>query len=274
MGTSHRYKATVKGQPNWGQSSAAITAMTAGVVKLAELNKNPPENETAKQIAKRHDRLERQISYNYRSAIRHLVRAAGGRHTVSSGSSCAFGRAGISSIGGLVAVIHEIANKGLSEWLRKRGETLEGKRACDVIDAIRGYMEIEIVGLDHTAANEAMEYVLDKLEEMIGEDVEKIDDVLDAILSGCEIKDLIALFFGMYIYSHLSQSFEEKLEYEKGSVATKDAMDQIKEQILDDVRTARLGHDVRAIDWSNPEGDAFIKAEFDRIIYIIQGNED
>ena len=109
---------------------------------------------------------------------------------------------------------------------------------------------------------------------MIGEDVEEIDDVLDAILSGCQIKDLITLFFGMYVYSHLSQSFEEKLEYEKGSVATKDAMDQIKEQILDDVRTSRSGHDVRTIDWSKPEGNAFIKAEFDRIIYIIQGNED
>ena len=274
MGTSHRHKATVKGEPNWGLSSAAITALTAAVGQLVELDKNPPENKTAKQIGKRQNQLELRVSNRYHSAVRHLVRAAGGRYKVSSGRSRTFGCAGISSIKGLVTAIQEIVNKGLSEWLRQRGETLEGKRACDVIDAIRRYIETEIVGLDHTAANEAIECVLDKLEEQIGDDLGGIDNVFDAILCGDEIKNLVDLFFGMYIYSHLSQDFEEKLEFEKGSAAMKDAMNEIKEQILDDVRTGRAGQDVRMIDWSKPEGDAFIKAEFGRILFILQGNED
>ena len=116
--------------------------------------------------------------------------------------------------------------------------------------------------------------MLDKLEEQIGDDLGGIDNVFDAILCGDEIKNLVDLFFGMYIYSHLSQDFEEKLEFEKGSAAMKDAMNEIKEQILDDVRTGRAGQDVRMIDWSKPEGDAFIKAEFGRILFILQGNED
>lgn len=274
MGTSHRHTPTVKGEPNWGGASKAITALTGVTEKLVALTVNPPEHKSTKQIARLQDQFERQITRNYHKAVGRLIKAAGGRDKVSSGSSRAIGYAGISVIGELVSSIQEIVSKGLAQWLHQRGVLLEGKRICDIIDIIRQYVEKEIVGLDHTAANEAMECVLDRLEELLGEDVGKIEDVMSAILTGTDIKNMIDLFFGMYIYSHLSQDFEEKLEYEKGSKAMKYAMDEIKEQILDDIRTGRLGCDVRMVDWSKPEGTAFIKAEFSRILFILQGNED
>lgn len=273
MGTSHKHTPSMKGNPNWGQASAAITALTGEVLESEELRINPLAHKNAAQIEKRQIKLGKLIKRNYHKAVRHLLEAAGGRSVVSSGRSRAVGYAGISVIGGFVSAIHEIVGNGLSQWLRQRGQSLEGKKCSDIIDIIRQYVETEIAGLDNTAANEAMECVLDQLESQIGGNIECVEDMMKAILSGDDIRNMIDLFFGMYVYSHLSQDFEEKLEYEKGSAEMKTAMSVIKEQILDDIKTGRVGRDVRTVNWSKPEGEAFIKSEFNRILFILQGNE-
>ena len=274
MGTSHRHKATVAGVPNWGKSSRAVTNLAVAAAKLAELRVNPPGNRTEKQISILRDRKERQLIRNYHKAIGRLVNAAGGIDRVSSGSSRAIGHAGISAIEKFVFAVQEIITNGLAQWLQRRGESLEGKRCRDVIEIIRQYVEAEVVGLDNTAANEAMECVLDQLEEQIDEDTDEVADEMSTILSSADIKGLVDLFFGMYIYSHLAQDFEEKLEYEKGSLEMKKAMDEIRDQIIDDIKTARSGRDVQTVDWSKPEGNTFIRAEFKRILFILHGNED
>ena len=274
MGTSHRHTPTVKGEPNWGKASAAVSALVGPIAELNGLEQNPPPGKTMKEINKREKVLGRRISHNYHSAVRHLIDAAGGRAKVSSGSSWALGRAGVVGIGGFASALQEIVSKGLLGWLRERGETLEGKTCGDVVNVIRAYAETEIAGLDNTAANEALECVLDQLEKKLGDDVENVESVMSALVSGEELKDLIDLFFGMYIFCHLAQDFEEKLEFEKGSDAMRDTMAVIKDQILDDVKRCRYGRDVRKIDWSKAEGDGFIKVEFDRILYILQGDED
>lgn len=274
MGTSHRHTPTVKGEPNWGKASAAVTALTGSVAELNELVHNPPQDKTAKQIVRREKVLERRKAHYYHNAVRHLISAAGGRAKVSSGRSLALGHAGVEGIGGFISAIQEIAKNGLLDWLRQKGESIEGKTCRDVIDLIREYAETEIAGLDNTAANEALECVLDQLEEKLGEDVENVEHVLSALIAGDDLKDMIDLFFGMYIFCHLSQDFEEKLEFDKGSDTMRDTMTVIKDQILDDIKTCRFERDVRTIDWSKPEGDEFIKLEFDRILYILEGDED
>ena len=274
MGTSRRYTPTVKGEPNWGKASAAISALVGPIAELNGLEQNPPPDKTAKQIAKRGKMLGRRISRNYHSAVRHLIDAAGGRAKVSSGSSRALGHAGVVGIGGFASALQEIVSNGLLNWLQQRGESFEGKTCDDVVDIIREYAETEIAGLDNTAANEALECVFDQLEKKLGDDVENVESVLGALIAGDELKDMIDLFFGMYIFCHLAQDFEEKLEFEKGSDAMRDTMLVIKDQILDDVKTCRFGRDVRKIDWSKSEGDEYIKVEFDRILYILQGDED
>lgn len=274
MGTSHRHTPTVKGEPNWGKASAAVTALVEPIVELNELAQNPPPDKTVKQIAKREKVLERRKGHYYHKAVSHLISAAGGTAKISSGSSRALGHAGVAGIGGFVSALQEIVTNGLLDWLRKKGESIEGKTCRDVIDIIREYIETGVAGLDNTAANEALECVLDQLEEKLGEEVENVEGVLSALIAGDELKDMIDLFFGMYIFCHLSQDFEEKLEFEKGSDAMRDTMIEIRDQILDDIKTCRSGRDVSKIDWGKPEGDEFIKAEFDRILYILQGDED
>ena len=275
MGTSHRHTPTVKGEPNWGKASAAVTALTGAIAELDELVHNPPANVTSKQIEKRERTLEQRKAHHYHKAVRHLISAAGGRVKVSSGSSLALGRAGVTGIGGFIAALQDIVTNGLLDWLRQKGETLEGKTCRDVIAVIREYAETEISGLDSTAANEALECVFDQLQEKIGDDVENIESILVSLIAGDELKNMIDLFFGMYIFCHLSQDFEEKLEFERGSDAMRNTMIIIKDQIIDDIKTCRSDRDVRKIDWSNKsEGDAFIKEEFDRILYILEGDEN
>ncbi len=275
MGTSHRHTPTIKGDPNWGKASSAVSGLVGAVSESDALDKNPPTNMTPSQISKRQSALGKRINRGYHSAVRNLIRAAGGRGKVSSGGSKAIGRAGIYVAGGLVATFSEIVSNGLSEWLHKKGViSLEGKQCKDIVDIIRQYIETGIAGLDDTAANEALECVLDNLEERMGDDVDAFDDVMNQIMSGDAIKDMLDLFFGMYVFSHLSQDFEEKLEYERGTEAMKNAMNEIKDQILDDIHTSRSGQDAISIDWSKPEGEDFIKTEFNRILYILQGNED
>ena len=275
MGTSHRHTPTVKGEPNWGKASAALTGLVGDVEESDDLEQNPPEDKTPTQVEKRQDQLGKRITRNYHTSVRNLVRASGGRHKVSSGGSRALGHGGIVVINNFITAIQEIVSNGLATWLQQRGvDSLEGKSCQDIIDFLRQYIESGVAGLDSTAANEAIESVMDRLDDLVGDNVDEIENKFDAILNGEEIKDIIDQFFGMYIYVHLSQDFEEKLEYEKGSVAMKNAMNEVKEQILDDIRVGRTGRDVRTVDWSKPEGKAFIQVEFNRILFILQGNED
>lgn len=51
-------------------------------------------------------------------------------------------------------------------------------------------------------------------------------------------------------------------------------MEDIKDQIIEDVRSSRTVRPIESIDWKSTEGETFIKKEFDRIIFILSGNED
>ena len=100
------------------------------------------------------------------------------------------------------------------------------------------------------------------------------EEIMNNIVASNEIKDLLDEFFGVYIFSFLSQSFAEKLEQEKGTETMSATMSEIKEQIIDDIKTGKNGRSVDSVDWSSEEGRNFIKTEFNRILYILAGNED
>lgn len=297
MGTSHRHTPTVVGEPNWGNASASVTAIARAEEELDSLDKELERDENADEhsddnkyeevkketktavspdrIAKRQRQLDSQIRRNYHHAVRNLVKAAGGRGKVSSGGSRAVGHAGVFIAGGLVSAISEIVKNGLTDWLSRRGvHSLEGKSCQDVLDLIREYIETGVAGMDNTAANEALECVMDELEEKIGDDLDSFDAAMAGVLASYDLKDLLDKFFGMYIYSHLSQDFKEKLEYEKGTKVMNETMNEIKDLIMDDIQRSRGGRDTATIDWGTEEGKAFIQQEFDRIIYILSGNED
>ena len=295
MGTSHRHTSTVAGEPNWGNASAAVTSIARAEEELDELDSElegtedvetpgRQEDEDRKKtvtpmnpdkVAKRQRQLDNQIRRNYHRAVRYFVRAAGGRGKVSSGASRAIGHAGVSVANGLVSAISEIVKNGLNDWLSRRGiTTLDGKSCQDVLELMRNYIEDDVAGLDNTAANEALEYVFDELGQRVGDDLNSFEATMNALLASDDVKTLLDKFFGMYVFSHLSQNFKEKLEYKKGTKVMNETMSEIKELIMDDIQRNLGGREASTIDWSTTEGELFIQTEFDRILYILMGNED
>lgn len=275
MGTSHRHKLGVVGQPNWGKVSSSITGLANGVAELDMLDNNPPVNMTPQQKSKRQRTLGTRISQKYHHAIRDLLRASGGRVKVSNGQSLAFGYAGIVIAEGIAGTFQEIVSNGLIPWLQRNGiSSLEEMSCRDILDIIRKYIDNGVTGLDDTAAKEALEHIMDLLESRMDDDFSSFEEIMNNIVASDEIKDLLDEFFGVYIFSFLSQSFAEKLEQEKGTETMSATMSEIKEQIIDDIKTGKNGRSVDSVDWSSEEGRNFIKTEFNRILYILAGNED
>lgn len=275
MGTSHRHTPGIAGEPNWGKASSAITNVAKAEDKSEQLTNNPPANVSQKQIAKRQASYSKSITRGYHHAVRNLIRAAGGRTKVSSGTSRALGRAGVYVAGALASTIADIAQKGLHNWLFENGFGDRTEKTCiEILHFLRKYLSCDVVGMDETAANEALGYILDKFEDKIDEDASNFDEVMKTTMSTSAINEVVDEYMGMYVYSHLSQNFKEKLEHERGTTITTATLEEIKDLIMDDVRRGYNGHTASTIDWTGEEGKTFIQHEFNRIIYIISGNED
>lgn len=118
MGTSHRHKPT--GNPNWGKASKAVTQISKDVSESNELSNNPPKTSSPQKIAKRLSTLEKRISKSYHNAVRNVVRASGGRSSVSKGTSKVMGHSGVYYAGAFTSTFQEIAEQGLSTWLKEK----------------------------------------------------------------------------------------------------------------------------------------------------------
>lgn len=275
MGTSHRHKVGSVGEPNWGKASSSITKISKALEELDQLDQVPQQNTQQKKIQKRQLVLSKRIGKNYHYAVRNLVRAAGGRKNVSSGNSKALGRAGIVWAVSWVQAMQEISDQGLTTWLEKRGIlSLEGRTCTQILAIVTDFIKGNIVGFDATAAQEATSYVLEQIEKMSEGDPAKLEDAIQQLLETQQIKDLIDQFFGVYIFSHLSQDFYEKLEKDKGTENIHQTMSEIKDLIMDDVRRGIEGRSVEEINWNGPQATIFIKHEFERMINIFTNNED
>lgn len=273
MGTSHRHKPA--GSPNWSNASKAVTQISKDVSESNELSNNPPQNSSPQKIEKRQSILEKRISRSYHHAIRDIVRASGGRNFVAKGTSWVMGRSGIYYAGAFTSAFQEIAEQGLSTWLKEKGvSTIEGKTTKEVIELLSGFIHDYFTGLDDTAAREALEAVNDMVEKQVSQNGGNFDKTFQEVVSSELIKDYLDVFFGVYIYSHLSQSFSERLQKNCGFEEANTTMLEIKELIIDDVKRGFNNRPAKQIDWKGDEGKNFISQEFDRIIQILTNYED
>lgn len=275
MGTSHRHKPGVLGEPNWGSASTSITSAAKNEEKSDALEQSQSAQTNQKQYETLQKRYANAFKRNYHRAVRNLVRASGGREKVSKGGSRALGHAGLAVAGSIASTFAEIAAKGIDNWLNEKGIDLKNGKSClEVLDFLRQYLSANVVGMDETAANDALQHVLEKFEGDIKDDASNFDEVLNSIMNTNAIVEIIDEFMGIYIFSHLSQDFHEKIEKDKGNCIADSTMAEIKGLILDDVRRGYNGHTSAEIDWSGKEGNDFIQKEFNRIIYILSGDED
>lgn len=169
----------------------------------------------------------------------------------------------------------EIQEQSLSAWLETHGHgSLENKTKEQVLETITIYVQDNLVGMDDTAANEALEHLMDLVDDRLGEDPAHYDAAIGSLLVTGEMKELLDCFFAKYIFCHLSQSIYEKLVKEKGENYANSTMNAIEDLILEDVKGLPTDEAVTSLDWRSPKGENYCKDEFARVIDIYLDDEN
>lgn len=282
MGTSQRHNPSVAGQPNWGKSSLSFSAAIKNLERLdildAEDSKkaNDINNVRVASSTRRKQREKYAALYrrNVHNAVSRLVKASGGKRKVTSGSSRALGHAGIAVLSNFLGAIANIQEKGLSYWLTERGITLENKSWKGISDILKDLCTDTVVGMDETAANQALSEILQILDNTINDNTLDIEEVINHCLEKEQLQDVIDTFFGVYIYAHLSQNFEEKLTKKYSPKEVTKYMADIKDLIISDIKQGVNGLNSTQIDWNSSSGNSYIAEEFNRIISVFVHDED
>ena len=267
MGTTQRIVPGVSGQPNWGDLNKAITHIAKSVVdeKSLDQKKLKPEVE-GKQFKKISDRQ----TIHKKSAYRGLVRTGGGIKVISSGKSKSIGRSGIRSVGKFVGFSVNVNRVGLEQALTDVGfGSLSGKNLYDVIDFLLVYCSDTNAGMDETAANKATSEILEEIALTSENDINKFEEILQNYVQTNGLADVLCKFFGLYIYEHLSQRFEEKITQQKGIEVSKHTFAITKEDIIGQVKFLNESRPVDKIEWNGAEGREKIEDIFESIIKII-----
>ena len=285
MGTTQRINPGVTNEPNWGDLSNSITQLAKTLEQQKKLDdeeakenvedkkedenddgKKPVVSDNSKQYKKILDRRTEHI----KSMFRNLVKTGGGRKAIASGKSSSIGKAGLKSAGKLAGFFTSVASNGLDKTLTDIGfGSLQGKSFNDVIDYLLIYCSDSNQGMDETAANKASCEIMKEIAAQSDNDVKKYKDLIKELVDGQGLADTLCKFWGLYIFEHLSQRFEEKIQQQKGEEVSKETFKIIKDDILGRVKVLNTQRAVSKIDWNKAEGRKEIEKIFDSIIKII-----
>lgn len=270
MGTSQRHNPSVSGEPNWGLASQAMTQAGKDIAELEFLSEqdslNPQQIRRVQLLNKRfHEKIGKSIS--------HIVKASGGKTSVATGKSSAFGKRGVSYGSSLFSLLSEIKDNGLFDWLKEHGFNKESCSCEEILDYICDYIQEDGVTLDDTAANDALRLLKEKIERDVEMSGIPLDEYLKNNLSESTVKDYLDEFLGNYIYCHLSQDFTEKLEKSLGVKMTSKIYKEIRQTIINDVRNGIHGKSSIDLNWSGPEVKDFVISEFSAIINLFTDEE-
>ena len=223
---------------------------------------------------KQRERITAAYRRNVHNAVSRLIKASGGKKKVASGTSRALGHAGVVVLSNFLGAISEISIKGLSGWLAEKGIALEGKNWKEISDILNDLCSDTVVGMDETAANQALSEMLQILDNIIDSSTLDVEEVLNGCLEKEQLQDIIDTFFGVYIYAHLSQNFEEKLTKKYSQKEVVKYMADIKDLIISDIKQGVYGLNSTQVDWNSDEGNQYITEEFNKIISVFVNDED
>lgn len=268
MGTTQRMTPGVSNEPNWGNLNKSITNISKTVEKENELENNiniDPQDE-----AKQYKQIVNRRSAHLKSTFKNLIKTGGDRSKIISGKSPSFGKAGIKSAGRIAGFFSGIGSGGLNQALADIGfGSLQGKTFQEVLDYLLIFCSDSNEGMDETAANNASCEIMKELAELAGNDLEKFEQLIKEYVEGNGMGDLLCKFWGLYIFEHLSQRFEEKVNQQKGVEIGKDTFKIIKDDILGQVKVLNTQRPVAKIDWKGNAGKDEIEKIFDSVIKII-----
>ncbi len=273
MGTTQRMTPGLPKEPQWGDLSRSITHISKTVEKEAELdnNENITSQDEEKQFKKIHDRR----STHLKAAFINLVKTGGGRSKISSGKSASIGKAGKKSAGKITSFFTGVGSKGLQQTLDEIGfGSLQGKKFQEVLDFLLVFCSDSNEGMDETAANNASCEIMKELAELSGNDLDEFEMLIKEYVEGTGLADLLCKFWGLYIFEHLSQRFEEKVKQLKGVEIGKETFKIIKDDILGQVKVLNNQRPVAKINWKGNDGQKEIENIFDSVIKIICDEND
>lgn len=283
MGTTQRLIPGVTGEPNWGNLNVAITSIAntvskeleieAEVEKAVEKQKETPSEANEKILEKLnavqrklHDRRIR----NFRSGLQSLIKTGGGRTNIAKGKSSSLGRAGLRTSKNFSNFVLSVHTSGLTPVLKELGfAPLEGKKLQEVIDFLLIYFADTSSGMDEVAANMASCEIIEILTTGI-KTVEAFEKKLQSLVEDNTLTELLCKFYGLYLFEHLSQRFQEKITQIKGESVSMETFKVIKEDILEQIKVINSEKKISEINWKGKDGKELEEKIFNSIIQIFE----
>ena len=258
MGTSQSISPGVSGDPNWGQTSSAVSNFANSVeteIINPELLNNQKYNK--KKIAK------------LRNILNKYIKAAGGKNSMSSGNSSKGGKAAIATASSFGAFLNIVSSGNLSSYAEDKGLTNFASRSKEeivifLLDDICG----TTTNFDEGAAKSALDKLLNELLGDVNSSGE-IDELLQNKIVNDGIECILISFFGTYIFEHLSQPIQERLFERKGQDICHKTMDEIRNFIDSELETINSTSGIETINWDNPNDcERVSKKIFDNVLKI------
>ena len=230
MGTSTNYKAPTSQE--WSNLKGKITRLMRPV---------RPSSSAIKGI------LQDFVSVNYGSS--------GG--TARGGDT----RGGVAqsvarNIGGFFSSVAEV---GFREAFRLVGlGFLEGKSVREIGYSLLDYLGGSSNTMDQVDARKALSNLIDGILKD-ADNLEKVEEAMEAIAHGESLNNLIQRFFGYYIYEQFCRNHYEHLVARIGEVQADKRIDDIKGCIFDTLRHLTRHQDVSQIDWNGNQGQQIVE---------------
>lgn len=283
MGTTQRIIPGVSGEPNWGNLNNAVTSIANAVAAeqqigqevervMAKEKEKPTQinTQTLEELNRRQQRLHRRIENNTSSALRNLIKTGGGGASIIKGKSHSLGKAGLAGARRLSSFFIAVHNGGLKQTLKVLGfTTLKGKTLQNVIDFLLIYFSEDSNGMDEIAANMAACQIMEELSEGVNT-LTELENKMQSQIADNTLTELICDYYGLYLFEHLSQRFQEKITQMKGEAVSKETFRTIKEDIIAQVHALHNTTPLSNIDWKGKAGKDLEEKLFDSIIKIFE----
>jgi hypothetical protein len=249
MGTSKSYSASIKGQPQWGNLSSAVTSScgqgTIGTNAIGVI-------------------------------LSKYVGVIGGSGKAGRGNSKVAGKAGIRTARNIGRFLSAFNSSGgnLKFALEQAGlGDISGLSLNDVIKRLLEFCTGPSSTLDDVAAKAASQKIL---EELAGEaeTMEEWQEHLTEVLDSETLESITERYFGYYVFEHLSIMFYEKLIVEKGKSDCDTLFKQIKDFIFEKIKNMNRTNPLNNINWNSDDSDRLIKNIQEDVLKVFEGYED
>jgi hypothetical protein len=260
MGTSQSISPGVSGEPNWGQTSSAISNFAN---RFEKENENPSLLTNQNYIKKRNS--------SQRNILKKYFQAAGGRKSISSGRSSKGGKAAVSAANSLGSILSIISRGELINYAESKGIVdFSEKSKSEIISFLLEDICGPTTNFDEAAAKSALDKLLNSIPEDADSD-KNIETILQESISTNGIESILIDFFGAYIFEHLFQPIQEHLFDSKGEAICNKTMDEIEEFIKSELNVLHSTRGINEVNWNNEEErNAIVKSIFDNVIAVFE----